>query len=218
MTRGRWRLGARPRVDRRLPAATGRARCDPSRRPVRDARRADTYAVASDVHDLLVKTHKSDHGKITEIKDLVWEHLEIDRVLEVAAAARVSRGASSGRRRNRRRPMWCPEVGDPGYGRSSMVPSIGSRPLESNPGSPTSGMLRGTPGSGLVRIRVLQPEDRLHGRSPLEDDRDVAALRRLLVDVRRVGDQTADRDQAAVGRSGAREIDREAAAQPLTSS
>ena len=36
---------------------------------------ADTYAVASDVHDLLVKTHPSDHGKITEIKNLVWEHL-----------------------------------------------------------------------------------------------------------------------------------------------
>ena len=50
---------------------------------------ADTYAVASDVHDLLVKTHPSDHGKITEIKDLVWEHLEIDRVLEVATTARV---------------------------------------------------------------------------------------------------------------------------------
>ena len=50
---------------------------------------ADTYAVASEVHDLLVKTHPSDHGKITEIKDLVWEHLEIDRVLEVATTARV---------------------------------------------------------------------------------------------------------------------------------
>ena len=49
----------------------------------------DTYTVASDVHDLLVKTHKSDHGKITEIKDLVWEHLEIDRVLEVATTARI---------------------------------------------------------------------------------------------------------------------------------
>jgi hypothetical protein len=45
--------------------------------------------VASDVHDLLVKTHPSDHGKITEIKDLVWEHLEIDRVLEVAETALV---------------------------------------------------------------------------------------------------------------------------------
>ena len=50
---------------------------------------SDTYAVASDVHDLLVKTHPSDHGKITEIKDLVWEHLEIDRVLEVATTAHV---------------------------------------------------------------------------------------------------------------------------------
>jgi BioD-like phosphotransacetylase family protein len=50
---------------------------------------ADTYAVASDVHDLLVKTHPSDHGKISEIKDLVWEHLEIDRVLEVAETATV---------------------------------------------------------------------------------------------------------------------------------
>jgi BioD-like phosphotransacetylase family protein len=50
---------------------------------------ADTYTVASDVHDLLVKTHPADHGKITEIKDLVWEHLEIDRVLEVAETATV---------------------------------------------------------------------------------------------------------------------------------
>jgi hypothetical protein len=66
------------------------------RQPVLDAIRradlfatlvgADTYAVASDVHDLLVKTHPSDAGKIEEIKDLVWEHLEIDRVLEVAEA------------------------------------------------------------------------------------------------------------------------------------
>jgi uncharacterized protein len=50
---------------------------------------ADTYAVASDIHDLLVKTHPSDHGKITEIKELVWDHLEIDRVLEVAETAPV---------------------------------------------------------------------------------------------------------------------------------
>jgi BioD-like phosphotransacetylase family protein len=45
----------------------------------------DTYAVASEVHDLLVKTHPSDAGKIEEIKALVWEYLFIDRVLEVAA-------------------------------------------------------------------------------------------------------------------------------------
>jgi len=48
---------------------------------------SDTYSVASDVHDLLVKTHPSDTGKIQEIKDLVWDHLAIDRVLEVASGA-----------------------------------------------------------------------------------------------------------------------------------
>ena len=47
----------------------------------------DTYAVASEVHDLLVKTHASDAGKIAEIKELVWQHLFIDRVLEVSAEA-----------------------------------------------------------------------------------------------------------------------------------
>ena len=44
----------------------------------------DTYAVASEIHDLLVKTHVADREKIEEIKGLVWEHLFIDRVLEVA--------------------------------------------------------------------------------------------------------------------------------------
>lgn len=48
----------------------------------------DTYAVASEVHDLLVKTHASDTGKIAEIKALVWAHLFIDRILEVATEAR----------------------------------------------------------------------------------------------------------------------------------
>ena len=43
----------------------------------------DTYVVASEVHDLLVKTHASDAGKIAEIKALVWEYLFIDRVLGV---------------------------------------------------------------------------------------------------------------------------------------
>jgi BioD-like phosphotransacetylase family protein len=47
----------------------------------------DTYVVASEVHDLLVKTHPADIGKIAEIKALVWEHLFIDRILEVAGAA-----------------------------------------------------------------------------------------------------------------------------------
>ena len=47
----------------------------------------DTYQVASELHDLLVKTHPADHGKIAEIKALLWEYLFIDRVLEVAAEA-----------------------------------------------------------------------------------------------------------------------------------
>jgi BioD-like phosphotransacetylase family protein len=48
----------------------------------------DTYAVASELHDLLVKTHPADAGKIAEIKALLWEYLFIDRVLNVAREAR----------------------------------------------------------------------------------------------------------------------------------
>jgi BioD-like phosphotransacetylase family protein len=44
----------------------------------------DTYAVASEVHDLLVKTHSSDREKIALIKALVAEHLDVDRILDVA--------------------------------------------------------------------------------------------------------------------------------------
>jgi BioD-like phosphotransacetylase family protein len=44
----------------------------------------DTYAVASEVHDLLVKTHPSDTEKIDLIKALVAEHLDVDRILAVA--------------------------------------------------------------------------------------------------------------------------------------
>jgi BioD-like phosphotransacetylase family protein len=49
----------------------------------------DTYTVASEVHDLLVKTHPADTGKIELIKDLVWEYLHMDRFLDVAAEARL---------------------------------------------------------------------------------------------------------------------------------
>ena len=48
----------------------------------------DTYTVASMIHDLLVKTHPADVGKIELIKELVWEHLHMDRFLEVATEAR----------------------------------------------------------------------------------------------------------------------------------
>ncbi len=50
----------------------------------------DTYKVASEIHDLLVKTHSADIGKIEEIKALVWEHLFIDRVMEVATEAEAA--------------------------------------------------------------------------------------------------------------------------------
>ncbi|HEX7472571.1 MAG TPA: AAA family ATPase [Candidatus Limnocylindrales bacterium] len=44
----------------------------------------DTYRVASEVHDLLVKTHPADREKIELIKDLVAGHLDIDRILAAA--------------------------------------------------------------------------------------------------------------------------------------
>ena len=47
----------------------------------------DTYAVASEIHDLLVKTHGADTGKIALIKSLVEQSLDLDRFLEVAVPA-----------------------------------------------------------------------------------------------------------------------------------
>ncbi|MGZ6295391.1 MAG: hypothetical protein ACXWPO_11335, partial [Candidatus Limnocylindrales bacterium] len=41
----------------------------------------DTYLVASEVHDLLVKTHAADREKIELIKALVAEHLDVERIL-----------------------------------------------------------------------------------------------------------------------------------------
>lgn len=48
----------------------------------------DTYAVASEVHDLLVKTHAADRLKIELIKQLVADNLDVDRILEVSAVVR----------------------------------------------------------------------------------------------------------------------------------
>lgn len=50
----------------------------------------DTYTVASEVHDLLVKTHAADREKIALIKDLVATNLDIDRILAVATEARIA--------------------------------------------------------------------------------------------------------------------------------
>ena len=50
----------------------------------------DTYRVASEVHDLLVKTHPADEEKIALIKTVVAENLDIDRFLGAAREARPS--------------------------------------------------------------------------------------------------------------------------------
>jgi BioD-like phosphotransacetylase family protein len=48
----------------------------------------DTYHVASEVHDLLVKTHPADREKIEVIKTLVADNLDVERVLAAAAQPR----------------------------------------------------------------------------------------------------------------------------------
>jgi hypothetical protein len=53
----------------------------------------DTYTVASEVHDLLVKTHAADTEKIELIKALVASTLDVDRILGVAREAAVVRPA-----------------------------------------------------------------------------------------------------------------------------
>ena len=50
----------------------------------------DTYTVASEVHDLLVKTHAADIVKIELIKELVAQNLDIERILGVATEARIA--------------------------------------------------------------------------------------------------------------------------------
>ena len=56
--------------------------------------RDDTYTVASEVHDLLVKTHAADREKIALIKDLVAANLDMDRILAVATEARQDRAGN----------------------------------------------------------------------------------------------------------------------------
>ncbi|MES2210871.1 MAG: AAA family ATPase [Chloroflexota bacterium] len=50
----------------------------------------DTYAVASEVHDLLVKTHPADLVKIELIKRLVADNLDVDRILGVAGTTQMA--------------------------------------------------------------------------------------------------------------------------------
>jgi uncharacterized protein len=56
----------------------------------------DTYEAASRVHDLLVKTHPADRGKIELTRRLVSEHLDIDKVLDRFTDPGAIRGARRG--------------------------------------------------------------------------------------------------------------------------
>jgi len=51
---------------------------------------ADTYSVASEIHDLLVKTHPADAEKIQLIKELVAANLDVDLILGAAAEMTIS--------------------------------------------------------------------------------------------------------------------------------
>ena len=65
----------------------------------------DTYRVASEVHDLLVKTHPEDREKIELIQSLVAEHLDVDRILDLAVpAGQVDRHRIAGGTPGRRPP------------------------------------------------------------------------------------------------------------------
>jgi phosphate acetyltransferase len=68
----------------------------------------DTYAAASEVHDLLVKIHPADRDKIALIKRLAERHLDVDRILErfaeIDAHSLGSRLTRALRRPGRRAP------------------------------------------------------------------------------------------------------------------
>jgi hypothetical protein len=81
---------------------------------------SDTYEAASAVHDLLVKTHPADREKIDLTRQLVSEHLDVDRVLDVFHEPRAP---------NRR-----PRTTTPGLAVRT-IREIGSR-LRSLPGRP----------------------------------------------------------------------------------
>ena len=67
----------------------------------------DTYMVASDVHDLLVKTHAADREKIEVIKSILAASLDTDRMLGAATPA-PDAPPSSGRSSHRGSPACHP--------------------------------------------------------------------------------------------------------------
>lgn len=59
---------------------------------------ADSYTVASTVHDLTVKTRPDDTQKIRLIQDLIARHVDLDRILKALGPTKTSRAATSGPR------------------------------------------------------------------------------------------------------------------------
>jgi len=67
----------------------------------------DTCRAASEVRDLLVKTHPADVAKIAEIRRLVSDHLEVERLLELFEEPRPRRPDVRRPRRQRGRGIVC---------------------------------------------------------------------------------------------------------------
>jgi len=56
---------------------------------------AESYRVASKVHDLTVKTRPADTGKIGLIRDLISRHVDVERILAAVESGRAKRKAVS---------------------------------------------------------------------------------------------------------------------------
>ena len=93
--RSRW-----PASSSRAASGPASATSMPSARPGSSPTSLDdeTYDVASEVHDLLVKTHPADTAKIEETKRLVTDHFDVD------APPRATRQRSDSTRARRREP------------------------------------------------------------------------------------------------------------------
>ena len=94
----------------------------------------DTYEAASQIHDLLVKTHPADREKIELTRRLVSEHLDIDKVLDRFADPQKSRGRGRGPAETVSRPagqlVRLVGSGLRSLGRRSGGRSAGSRSVE----------------------------------------------------------------------------------------
>ena len=191
-------LGTRP--DRRLPP--GPAVIDAIRRADLFATLVpeDTYAVASEVHDLLVKTHAVGRGKIAEIKELVWR--APGHRPGPGGVVREARGLTVVRAARCRSGGWCrsgpPATGAPGRRRASS-----SRACAASATETYSGSARGSAAS-VSRIAARSASA---DRSPASQRRRAAssARRRTGAAARSAGERWTFRDDRA-SPSGSRTV------------